>query len=244
VVFSRAVGAFNLEGSQLTDRGDFFSLMFFILALANLMAYGIFGWASNVQAQKILKYYRSELFSNIMRQHMSFFDDPRHNTGALVSRLSTEPQNIMELLSMNIGMVLVNTINVISSCTLSITMGWKLGLVFTFGALPLLLLAGYLRIRFETELDAYNGVRFAESSGLDTEVTMAIRTVASLALERQIIEKYEASLKGIVEKSIKALGWNMLWYSLSQSISFLAMALGFWYARVTLPRVVCVYSPE
>ncbi|KAF5230359.1 hypothetical protein FANTH_13876 [Fusarium anthophilum] len=229
VIFSRAVDAFNLKGSELTDRGDFFSLMFFVVALANLLAYGIFGWVSNVQAQHILKSYRFELFTNIMWQQMSFFDDPSHTTGALVSRLSTEPQNMMELLSMNIGLVIVNIINVVSSCILAIAVGWKLGLVLVFGALPPLLGAGYLRIRLEFKLDALNSERFAESAGLATEATMAIRTVASLAVERRVVDKFKESLRGIAERSIKGLGWNMFWYALSQSISFLAMALGFWY---------------
>ncbi|KAH7002851.1 P-loop containing nucleoside triphosphate hydrolase protein [Fusarium venenatum] len=222
VVFSRAVDAFNLQGSELTDRGDFFSLMFFVVALANLLAYGIFGW-------HILKSYRFELFTNIMWQQMSFFDDPSHTTGALVSRLSTEPQNIMELLSMNIGLVIVNIINVVSSCILAIAVGWKLGLVLVFGALPPLLGAGYLRIRLEFKLDALNSERFAESAGLAIEATMAIRTVASLNLEHGVVDKFKESLRDITERSIKGLGWNMLWYALSQSISFLAMALGFWY---------------
>ncbi|KAG5663582.1 hypothetical protein KAF25_001518 [Fusarium avenaceum] len=229
MIFSRSVDAFNLQGPELTDRGDFFSLMFFVLALANLVAYGVFGWVSNIQAQHIIKSYRYELFTNIVRQHISFFDDPQHTTGALVSRLSTEPQNMMELFSMNIGMVLVNIINVTSSCVLAIAIGWKLGLVLTFGALPSLLVAGYLRIRLETKLDAHNSERFAESAGLATEATMAIRTVASLAVEFHVIEEFKESLRGIAERSMKALGWNMFWYALSQSISFLAMALGFWY---------------
>ncbi|RYC77109.1 hypothetical protein BFJ63_vAg20017, partial [Fusarium oxysporum f. sp. narcissi] len=114
-------------------------------------------------------------------------------------------------------------------CILAIAVGWKLGLVLTFGALPPLLTAGYLRIRLEFKLDAHNSERFAESAGLATEATMAIRTVASLALERQVVDRFKESLRGIAERSIKSLGWNMFWYALSQSISFLAMALGFWY---------------
>lgn len=202
--------------------------MFFVVALANLLAYAIFGWVSNVVAQHILKSYRLELFNNIMRQDMAFFDEQAHSTGALVSRLSAEPQNIMELLSMNLGMIFVNIINVVSSCVLAIAIGWKLGLVLTFGALPPLLVAGYVRIRLESKLDEDTNERFASSAGHATEATLAIRTVASLALESCTIDKFSHSLQGIAERSSKVLAWNMFWYSLSQSISFLAMALGFW----------------
>lgn len=57
----------------------------------------------------------------------------------------------------------------------------------------------------------------------------AIRTVSSLALEKYILHQYEERLNGVALRSIKALIWTMFWYALSQSVSFLAMALGFWY---------------
>lgn len=45
------------------------------------------------------------------------------------------------------------------------------------------------------------------------------------------------SLEGIAKHSIGTLGWQMLFYSLSQSISFLALGLGFWYVYL-LPALV------
>ncbi len=71
--------------------------------------------------------------------------------------------------------------------------------------------------------------RFASSAALASEAVSAIRTVASLALERYIVKKYQDRLQGVARKSIKALIWTMFWYALTQSISFLAMALGFWF---------------
>ena len=88
--------------------------------------------------------------------------------------------------------------------------------------------SGYLRIRLEFKLDDDTGKRFASSAALASEAVSAIRTVASLALERHILGKYEDRLHGVARQSMKALIWTMFWYALTQSISFLAMALGFW----------------
>lgn len=169
------------------------------------------------------------MFSLVMRQKMSFFDLPSNTSGALVSRLSSDPQNIQELVSMNIALLLINIINLGSSCILAIAVGWKLGLVLVFGALPPLVFCGYLRIRLEYKLDEEKAACFADSSGLASEAVMAIRTVSSLTLEREVLKRYVQSLQGISQKTLGSLGWRMLWYALSQSISFLAMALGFWY---------------
>jgi ATP-binding cassette subfamily B (MDR/TAP) protein 1 len=44
-----------------------------------------------------------------------------------------------------------------------------------------------------------------------------------------VLERYEERLQDINKKSIQSFLWTMIWFSASQSVSFLAMALGFWY---------------
>jgi ATP-binding cassette, subfamily B (MDR/TAP), member 1 len=219
-----------MEAFETIDvsRVNFFALMFFVVALGNAVAYTFAGWLANVIAQQIMRFYRAEIFDNTLRQDMSFFDSPSHGTGALVARLSAEPTSLQELLSMNIALMVVNIVNLLSSSILAIAYGWKLGLVLTLGALPVLVGSGYVRIRLEFKFEDDTAGRFASSSALASEAVMGIRTVSSLALERTIIDRYRHSLEGIAKHSIGSLGWKMLFYSLSQSISFLAMGLGFW----------------
>lgn len=92
-------------------------------------------------------------------------------------------------------------------------------------ALPPIVFSGYLRIRLEFKLEDLTGARFARSAALASEAVSAIRTVSSLALERHILAQYENCLRPVARDSIKALIWTMFWYALTQSISFLAMAL-------------------
>ncbi|KAK7419742.1 hypothetical protein QQX98_003114 [Neonectria punicea] len=229
VLFSRILDTFALTGDEMLARGSFYALMFFVMALANLAVYVVLGWTSTIISQQVMNFYRHDIFNNIMRQEMTFFDDPDNTTGALVSRLATEPTALQDLLSSNIALILTIIVNLISSCILAIAYGWKLGLVLTLGALPPLVASGYVRIRLEFKLDDAAASRFANSAGIASEAIMAIRTVASLALENQILAQYEDSLRTIARTSVTSLMRSMFWYSLSQSMSFLAMALGFWY---------------
>ncbi|KAF7560030.1 hypothetical protein G7046_g4121 [Stylonectria norvegica] len=226
VLFAKTMRAFeNID----VHEANFYSLMFFMVALGNLFIYVVAGWISNIIGQYVMRIYRAEIFDNTLRQDMTFFDNPDNGTGALVSRLAAEPTNLQELLSMNIALMMINVVTLLSSCILAIAYGWKLGLVLSFGALPVLVGAGYLRIRLEFKLDEDTAGRFAKSSSLASEAVLGIRTVSSLALENAIIERYHASLQGLANDAIGSLGWKMAFYSLSQSLSFLAMALGFWY---------------
>ena len=159
---------------------------------------------------------------------MNFFDKEENASGSLASNLSSYPNNLLELLGFNIMLILVNIVNVVASSILAIAVGWKLGLAIAFGALPLMIFCGYLRIRLEFKLEEDTTKRFSSSAALASEAVSAIRTVSSLALESHILERYGERLRGVAQKSMKALIWTMFWYSFTQSISFLAMALGFW----------------
>ena len=178
--------------------------------------------------QHIVKEYRSETFDNTLRQHMTFFDRPENSTGALAARVSSEPASLQELISFNLFVLLINFFSLISSAILAIAYGWKLGLVLSLGGLPVLIGAGYIRIRLEYKFDEDAAGRFAQSSGYASEAAMAIRTVSSLALEKVVVDRYHGLLKNLANEAMVSLVWKMCFYSLSQSISFLVTGLGFW----------------
>jgi ATP-binding cassette subfamily B (MDR/TAP) protein 1 len=236
VLFARIATTFEIPGAEAVNRGDFYSLMFFIVAIGNLIAYSLIGWFSNIVVQHVSRGYRLEIFSLILKQDMNFFDREENATGALVSNLSTYPNSLFELLGFNVMLIFINVISVLSSCILALVVGWKLGCAVAFGALPLVVFSGYLRVRLEFKLEEQTGKRFGSSAALASEAVSAIRTVSSLALERHIITKYEERLQGVARHSMKSLFWTMFWYSFTQSISFLAMALGFWYGGQLISR--------
>jgi ATP-binding cassette subfamily B (MDR/TAP) protein 1 len=210
--------------------------MFFIVALGNLIAYFIIGVLCNMIGQAVTYRYRKEMFTDMLKQDMEFFNLPGNTSGALTSKLSSLPTQLQDLLSANILLIFIVFINVISSSILAIAYGWKLGLVMVFAGLPPLLISGYIRIRLETALEKENSERFADSASLASEAVLAIKTVSSLTLESAILERYNEKLSSIVKVSIKSLTWTIAFYALSQSLEFLVMALGFWYGAQLLLR--------
>ncbi|KAJ5690007.1 hypothetical protein N7462_004399 [Penicillium macrosclerotiorum] len=229
-IFARVLDVFQISDShQMVKKGDFYALMFFVIALVIFIVYGVIGWVTNIIATSVMYHYRLEMFENYLRQDMTFFDQPEHTTGSLVSKLSTMPTSLQELLGINVGVIVIAMVNICSSSILSIAIGWKLGLVVLTAVMIPIISCGYLRIRLEFKLDDQTTTRFSESAALAGEAVAAIRTVASLAVERMILQKYTAKLSGIARRSIKSLIWTMFWLALTQSLSLLSMALAFWY---------------
>lgn len=56
VLFSRTFEVFQLQdANRIRSRGDFWALMFFVVALANLVIYFVVGWVTTVISQVNIK---------------------------------------------------------------------------------------------------------------------------------------------------------------------------------------------
>ena len=229
ILFSRLINVYTLQGSEAKQQANFYALMFFVLALANLFGYFCMGWACNTIGQAITHRYRREMIERTVHFDQDFFDRPENSSGAVTSKLSSVPTALQELLSQNLGLILIVVVNVASSSALGIAYGWKLGLTIVFGGLSVLIAAGYVRIRLDQKLEASIEDQFASSAGLATEAVTSIRTISFLTLEALIVREYSQALEDIVAKVIRSLVLTLIPYALSQSVDFLIMALGFWY---------------
>lgn len=229
ILFSHVLGVFALEEPARTSRGNFFSLMFFVVAIGNFLCFAMLGWATNTIVQVMSHNYRRELFDSVLRQDMQFFDRPENTAGAVTSRLTSNPQAITELMGFNIALILIAAVNVIASSSLAIAYSWKLGLVVVFAGLPPLVLSGITRMSLDLKMQNDNSKRYAASASLAGEAVTAIRTVSSLALEEQVLSSFEEKLADVVRKTIKQVLHIMIWFSLTQCVEFLFLALGFWW---------------
>lgn len=234
-------------------RGNFISLMFFVMSLGILVIYFIMGWCTNTIAQvraffqgilvsnlvsitiltpsapqTLSRKMRREIFESILRQDLRFFDRPENTVGALISRLDSYPQAILELMSFMIAIILMSALNVIASSILAIAVSWKLGLVGVLVGLPPILVGGYARVKLETKMDEELGQRLSASASVASETVMAIRTVSSLAIESTVLGKYVDELDLAISKMSGPMFHMMAWFSLTQSVEYFVLALGFW----------------
>ncbi|KAF4965821.1 hypothetical protein FSARC_6414 [Fusarium sarcochroum] len=229
ILFSRLVRTFTLQGSEAKKQADFYSLMFFVLALGNLAGYFCIGLATNAIGQTLTYRYRREMLERVLSFDQDFFDCPENSSGALTAKLSSAPTAVQELLSANFGLMVNVVINLIASSALGIAFGWKLGLSLVVSGIFIIVGSGYIRIRLDQRLEALTEKQFASSASLATEAVTSIRTVSLLTLEKAIMEDYGKSLDFITGKVIRNLIPTLIPYSLSQSADFLVLALGFWY---------------
>jgi len=230
VFFSKAIQSLSLPEEaygKLRSDINFWSLMYLMLAFVVLIANAAHGWAFGYCQEAIIKRARLQAFRTLLRQDISFFDEEKNTSGALTSFLSTSITDLAGLSGATLGTILMVTTTLIGSLVVSLVISWKLALVCT-SAIPVLIFCGYLRFSMLSRFAARSKAAYEGSAAYACEATTAIRTVASLTRETDVWDNYSLRLEQQAKKSLRSILKSSVLYSLSQSLVFLCVALGFW----------------
>lgn len=149
--------------------------------------------------------------------------------GGLTARIASDPTQLQQLLGINMAVVLISIFNVFGCIVMAFYFGWKLTILTVCSAAPIILAAGFFRVRYETQFEKMNREVFAESSKFATESIGAFRTVSSLTLESNICCRYETLLKNHTKKAFHKAKFSTLVFAMSDSVSLLCMAFVLWY---------------
>lgn len=164
----------------------------------------------------------------MITKRLSYFDDSNNSVGLLNARLATDTAQLQQLLGMNMAMVLISVFGLIGCVVVAEIFHWKFALVVIGPSLPIILAGGWYRVRHEVRFESRNNEVFAESARFATEAISAIRTVASLTLERHICDKYDGLLKSHITKSWTEAKISCLVFAASDSLVLLCMAFALW----------------
>ena len=90
--------------------------------------------------------------------------------------------------------------------------------------------------------DQQNKKAHEASAQLACEAAGAIRTVASLTREDDVLTQYRDSLAQQQKDSLVSVIKSSSLYAASQSLTFLVFALGFWYGGTLIGKVSTLQS--
>jgi len=97
----------------------------------------------------LTKRLRSKAFHAILRQEIAYFDNPKNNTGALCTRLTTEASAVQGATGIRIGTMLQNFASLGAGILLSFIFSWQLTLLI-LAFVPLLVAGAILQTRLMT----------------------------------------------------------------------------------------------
>ncbi|KAG9118341.1 GTPase-activating protein, partial [Ceratobasidium sp. 392] len=233
IVYAKAIVGFSLpDNRDKRHSGDRNALWFFIIAIVSAAAIAIQNALFGMTAARLTSKLRTLSFRAILRQDIGWFDEDKHSlslqTGALTSTLSDNPQKVSGLAGVTLGAIVQSIACLIGGSVIGLAYGWKLALV-AIACIPLVVSAGYIRLRVVVMKDQSNKAEHEESAQVACEAAGAIKTVASLTREGDCLNNYSKSLEGPLRRSNRTALYSNAFYALSQSMIFFVIALVFWY---------------
>jgi ATP-binding cassette subfamily B (MDR/TAP) protein 1 len=235
-IFAKVIEVFTFTGERLVSRGNFWAGMFGVEAAAVFIAYFVIGYALHYVEVTVTAIYGQEYLNNMMRKRIAWFDDQGHSPGSLTSRLSSDVMQLRQLMTTEMSIALIAVVNLVGSLLISFVYGWKLTLVALFSIMPIILGAGYMRMRLEIQFEKKNAKVFEESSQFATEAVGAFRTVLSLIMEDMIGNRYQSLLVSHVKQAFGNAKYSTIVFAASDSLELGCMALAFWYGGTLLAK--------
>lgn len=223
------------NANHIRDTSNFWSAMFVMLAFVQLTAFSIQGIVFARCSERLIRRVRDKAFRAMLRQDVAFFDKDENTAGALTSFLSIETTHVAGLSGVTLGTLILVTTTLIAAMVVSLSVGWKLSLV-CISCMPVLLGCGFFRFWMLAHFQRRSKQAYERSATFASEAISAIRTVAALTREEDVLTQYRDSLAAQQRRSLNSVLKSSSLYAASQSAIFLCFALGFWYGGTLIGK--------
>lgn len=237
-LYSQAIGAMSLppnEYTQLRSGVDYWSTVFVITGITQFFTSATMSIAFAYCSERLIRNARSQAFRAILRQDINFFDREENSVGALTSFLSTQTKALAGISGQTLGTILSCTTTLLASMIIALAFGWKLALVVMCGV-PILLACGFYRYEMLARFQNRSKEAYAQSAAYACEATSAIRTVAALTREADVVDHFHRQLEAQTRKSLIAIAKSSTLYAASMAMVFFCVALGFWWGGTLVAR--------
>lgn len=82
------------DKDKMRSEGHFWAMMFLVLGVIQGLALFIQCFLFGISSERFTMRLRSNLFRNIMRMDIAYFDMPNHSSGKITTRLATDTPNV------------------------------------------------------------------------------------------------------------------------------------------------------
>jgi ATP-binding cassette subfamily B protein len=200
-----------------------FSIYFRYLEVAQL----------NKTGQIVIADLRSKLFAHIQRLDLSFFD--KRPTGSLVTRVSSDVENLNEMFTSGLIVLLFDFVKVAGVIVFLLLLDWRLALVVLAGTPFLIGVSLFFRGGARRAHRAVRS-RLSRMNGYLQEVLQGIRVVQVFRREKQVSQRFSEHLASYLEANLRTIFLFALFFPVIDFVVSLIQGSTLWVGGLWLSR--------
>ncbi|XP_067948052.1 phosphatidylcholine translocator ABCB4-like [Watersipora subatra] len=225
ILLSNAVGELSEPDLLLQERRvNMMALYTVLAAILTGLASIIQHYTLTLSGEKLVDRLRRESFSSLIKQEMTFFDQPENGEGLITNRLLSDTSLVKGATGMRLGILSQAYTTIIGGLIVAFSHVWELALVSLFFT-PIMIASGTVQERFLRGNTYKNQVNLEEGVQMAQEAISNIRTVTSLNRQRYFTDNFHQRLKAFYQAEIKKIFTSGITYSLAQSAQFFMYAV-------------------